>query len=166
MSKKTEKPIKPEKNNQKNWTVKKHRLNRLKFWKNRPVQFGFISMKPKKPNRTQTEKNPEKNRVKPVWTGFCPKKPNRTETRRFEPVSVFFFKKISLVIFLDKNITEPKIINPKINSLSYIIGKGKDVGYAKGFFFFFSPWILILKTSLIKSPTCWKHVGKRHAFYL
>jgi hypothetical protein len=124
-----------------------------------------------KPETKKTEPNPNwkkpgKNWVNLVWTGFCHKKPNRTEARRLEPVSVFFFKKISLVIFFDKNITKPKIINPKINSLSYIIGKGKDVGYAKGFFFFFSPWILILKTSLIKSPTCWKHVGKRHAFYL
>jgi hypothetical protein len=42
----------------KNQIVKK---NRLKFKKNRPVRFGFgfgfISLKPKKPNRTQTEKN-------------------------------------------------------------------------------------------------------------
>ena len=72
--------------------------------------FGFIS---KKPNRTQTKKTRKnqakpgktepnrkkpsqnrENRAKPVWTGFCPEKPNRTETGRFEPVSVFFKKKI------------------------------------------------------------------------
>jgi hypothetical protein len=98
------------KNNWKNRTVKKNRLNQLKFWKNRPVQFGFgfISLKPKKPNwiektepnwkkPSQIKKN-RKNRAKPVWTSFCPKKLNRTETGRFEPVSVFFFK-FSLVTF-------------------------------------------------------------------
>jgi hypothetical protein len=49
--KKTEKLIKSKKNNRKNRIVKK---NRLKFKKNRPVWFGFgfISLKPKKPNRT------------------------------------------------------------------------------------------------------------------
>jgi len=57
VSKKTEKLKKLrklEKNNQKN------RLNRLKFLKNWPVRFGFgfISLKPKKPNRIQTEKKP------------------------------------------------------------------------------------------------------------
>jgi len=117
--KKTKKPRKSEKNNWKNRTIKK---NRLKFWKNRPVQFdfGFISLKPKKPNRTQTEKNwaklaknrvKPKNQAKPVWTGFCPKKPNRIETGRFEPVPVrfrfFFIKKFSVVTFFDKNRTEP-----------------------------------------------------------
>jgi hypothetical protein len=74
------------KNNRKNRTVKK---NRLKFWNNQPVRFGFgfISLKLKKPNRTQTKKtgkNPSqtgKNRASPVfvlktnrnwsvWTGF------------------------------------------------------------------------------------------------
>jgi hypothetical protein len=104
--KKSRKPRKSEKNNWKNRTVKK---NRLKFWKNRPIRFdfGFISLKLKKLNRTQTEKNRKKtepnrkktelNRAKPIWIGFCPKKPNQTETGRFESVSVrfqFFFKKI------------------------------------------------------------------------
>jgi hypothetical protein len=53
-SKKKKKLKKPEKNNWKNQTVKKNRLNHLKFWKNQPVRFGFgfISLKPKKPNRT------------------------------------------------------------------------------------------------------------------
>jgi len=67
VSKKTEKPRKPEKNNRKNQTVKKNRLNRLKFWKNRPVRFGFgfISLKPKKPNRTQTGKQTSQTEKKP-----------------------------------------------------------------------------------------------------
>ena len=111
VSKKTRKPIKPrkpEKNNWKNWTEKKNRLNRLNFWKNRPVRFRFYKQKPKKPNRTETDKKPSqtepkpsqtgKNRAKPVWTGFFPTKtePNRTKTGRFDPVSVrfrFFFEK-------------------------------------------------------------------------
>jgi len=65
------------------------------------IRFGFISLKPKKPNRTQTEKNwanrkktepNQKTDPKPSQTGlnrFLPKKPNRTKTGRFEPVSVF-----------------------------------------------------------------------------
>ena len=137
LSKKTRKSRKPEKNNWKNRIEKKNRLNRLNFWKNRPVRFGFgfISKKPKKPNRTETDKKPEKkpsqtepkprkpsqnrkNRAKPVWTGFCLKKPNRTETGRFDPVSVFFFKKknFGLVIFFDKNRIEPKIITPNLKN--------------------------------------------------
>jgi len=90
VSKKIKKSIKPrklEKNNQKNQTVKKNRLNRLKFWENQPVRFGFgfISLKLKKPNRIQTGKTEPnwkktsqtgKNRAKLVWTDFCPKKPN------------------------------------------------------------------------------------------
>jgi len=83
VSKKTEKLIKSrklEKNNWKNRTVKK---NRLKFWKNWPVRFGFgfISLKPKKLNRTETEKNRAK--TEPNW---------------FEPV------------FVLKNQTEPKSV--------------------------------------------------------
>jgi len=58
--------------------------------------FGFISLKPKKPNRTSTGKN----QAKPVWTDFCPKKPNRTETDRFEPVLVYFLKKILVWFFI------------------------------------------------------------------
>jgi len=52
----------------KNRTVKK---NRLKFWKNRPDRFGFgfISLKPKKSNRTET------NQAKPKKT-----EPNRAKT--------------------------------------------------------------------------------------
>jgi hypothetical protein len=43
-------------------TVKKNRVNQLKFLKNQSVRFGFgfISPEPKKPNRTQTEKNKKK----------------------------------------------------------------------------------------------------------
>jgi hypothetical protein len=113
--------------------VKKNRLN---FWKNRPIRFGFgfISLKPKKPNRTkpkqkkssQTGKNwaktsqTGKNRVKPVWTGFCSKKPNRTETDRFEPVSVFFLNSIWLFLF-DKNQTEPKITHIWLSRITYYL---------------------------------------------
>ena len=104
------------KNNWKNRTVKK----------NRPVQFGFgfISLKLKKQNRTQTEKNRKKtkpnqkktvktepNRAKPVWTDFCLKNElNRTKTGRFKPVSVFLLKKFNLIIFFNKNQIKPKII--------------------------------------------------------
>ena len=99
-------------NRKKNW------LNRLKFWKNRPVRFLFYKQKTEKPNRTEQKKNgkktepnrkkPSQNRknwenwAKPVWTSFCPKKPNQTETGRFDLVSVFFLKKFGLVIFLIK----------------------------------------------------------------
>ena len=40
--------------------MKKNRVNQLKFLKNQPVRFGFgfISLKPKKPNQTQTGKKP------------------------------------------------------------------------------------------------------------
>jgi hypothetical protein len=64
------------KNNQKNRTMKK---NRLEFLQNRPVRFGFgfISLKLKKPNRTQTKKNlsqigkkTESNRTKPEPVGL------------------------------------------------------------------------------------------------
>jgi len=119
VSKKTKKPRKPEKN-RKNWTVKKNRLNRLKFWKNRPVRFYKPKTKKTKLNRTRTEKNrtepnrtrTEKNRAKPVWTGFCPKKPNGTEIGRFEPVLVFVLKNFDFVTFFDKNRIEQKIITP------------------------------------------------------
>jgi len=78
--------------------------NRLKFWKNRPVRFGFgfISLKPSQTKKTKP------NRFEPVF--FL----NRTRTGRFEPVSVFL-KKFSLVIFLIK--TEP---NRKWSPLSKI----------------------------------------------
>jgi len=35
----------------------------IKILKKQPVRFGFISLKPKKPNRT--EPKPKKNRAKP-----------------------------------------------------------------------------------------------------
>jgi hypothetical protein len=40
----------------------------LKFLKNQPVWFSFISLKPKKPNRIQIEKTKpnQKNQAKPV----------------------------------------------------------------------------------------------------
>ena len=89
-------------------------------------------MKPKKPNRTQTEKTKKnraklekpsqnraklKNRVKPVWTGFCPKKPNQTKLKlvglnRFR----FFFLILVwlLLFFFYENRTEMKMITPNI----------------------------------------------------
>ena len=117
----------PKKNNWKNRTEKKNRLNRLNFWKNWPVRFsfGFINNKPKnqtEPNRN--DKKPEKNRAKPKKT-----EPNRFEPvftlkNRTEPKPVgltwfrfFFSKKINfgLVTFFDKNRTEPKMITPIFN---------------------------------------------------
>jgi hypothetical protein len=38
--------------------MKKNRLSRLEFLKNRQVRFGFTSPKPKKSNRIETEKKP------------------------------------------------------------------------------------------------------------
>ena len=83
--------------------------------KNRPVRFGFgfISLKLKKQNRTQTKKNLKKtkpNRKKTVKTEqnqFEPifilkNEPNRTKTGRFKPILVFLLKKFSLIIFLIK----------------------------------------------------------------
>ena len=84
----------------------------------------------KKPNRTETDKKPEK---KPSETGKTePNRENRaktgkTEPNRFEPVFALknrtetgqfdlvsvqfrFFFKFDLVIFFDKNRTEPKMI--------------------------------------------------------
>ena len=76
-------------------------INPIKIFKKPTgsVRFRFISLKPKKPNQTQTQtkKNrakQEKTEPKSSQTGFCPKKPNWTETSRFELVSVFFLKKI------------------------------------------------------------------------
>ena len=94
------------------------------------VRFRFYKPETEKtesnPNRkklSQTRKKPSNaektypNRKKPSQTGlnrFCLErtKPNRTETDRFELVSVrfqfFLKKKFSLIIFFDKNRTEPK----------------------------------------------------------
>ena len=95
--------------------MKKTRLNRLEFWKNRSVRFRFYKPetektepnrtepKPKKtePNRKKTEPNwktdpNRKNQAKPVWTGFYSK--NQTKTGRFRNLK----KKINLIIFLIK----------------------------------------------------------------
>ena len=90
VSKKTGKPIKPrklEKKNRKNRTEKKNRLNRLHFWKNRPVRFGFgfISKKPKKPNRNRqkTRKQTEPNRKNRAKTE--PNRKNRAKPKKTEP---------------------------------------------------------------------------------
>jgi hypothetical protein len=83
------------------------------------VRFRFYKPKTEKtepnpnrktnePNREKTEPN-RKNRVKPVWTGFCPKKPNQNR-----PVWTgfgFLYKKIRFgYFFFYKNRTEPKMI--------------------------------------------------------
>jgi hypothetical protein len=83
--------------------VKKNRLNRLEFLKNRPVRFLFY-----KPENKKTEPKPKK----PSQTGK-----NRAETGWFESILVFY-KKTGLVItfFLYKNRTEPKIITPNKNN--------------------------------------------------
>jgi hypothetical protein len=72
VSKNIEKLIKLKKLKKKNWKNRTMKKNRLEFWKNCPVQFGFnfISLKPKKPNRTQTEKKTEQNRKKLSQTGL------------------------------------------------------------------------------------------------
>jgi hypothetical protein len=100
--------------------------------------FGFISLKSKKPNRTQIEKKPSqtrKNRVKQKKTEANrkteqnrkknrakPEKPsqiglnrffpytNRTEISRFEPVSFFFKENRFWLFFFIK--TKIKIITP------------------------------------------------------
>jgi len=74
--------------------------NQLKFLKNRSVwfDFGFISLKPKKPNRT--EPKPSQTRKKPSQT-------EKTEPNRFEPV------------FVLKNRTEPKSIG--LNRVRYFL---------------------------------------------
>jgi hypothetical protein len=73
--------------------------NRLEFLKNRPVQFGFISLKPKKPNQTKPKPGKtEPNQIKPEKTELVGlnrlfSQNNRPETSQFEPVSVCFIKK-------------------------------------------------------------------------
>jgi hypothetical protein len=77
-----------------------HEKKSIKILKNRPVWFGFISLKP---NRTQPKKNePYRKKTEPNRFESVFVLKNRTETSRFEPVSVFFFK-FDLIIFLDKN---------------------------------------------------------------
>jgi len=81
VSKKTEKPRKPEKKKPKKPNREKKPIKILKK-PTSSVRFGsgFISLKPKKSNRTQAEKT----RKKPSQTGK-----NRA---RFEPVLVFLKK--------------------------------------------------------------------------
>jgi hypothetical protein len=98
------------KNNQKNQIVKKNRLNRLKFWKNRLVRFWFY-----KPKTEKTEPKPKKNRAKLVFV-----LKNRTETGRFEPVSIFFLNRFGY--FFYKNQTEPKMITPNSKWLTISLG--------------------------------------------
>jgi hypothetical protein len=57
-----------------------HEKNRLKFWKNQPVQFdfGFISLKPNRTELNPNKKNRKKTEPKPK-----PKKPSQTGLNRF-----------------------------------------------------------------------------------
>jgi hypothetical protein len=93
--------------------VKKNWLNRLEFWRNRPVRFSsdFISLKPKKPNRTepkqkktgkktkQNRKKPsktelnQKNRAKSSQNWAKPKKPSQTRKNQAKPVRTCFCSK-------------------------------------------------------------------------
>jgi len=100
--------------------------NRLKFWKNRPVWFGFgfLSLEPENrtepnPNRKKPEKKPSQTETKPSQTEKTEPnqknraKPEKTELNRFEPVSVFFKKNSIWLLFLIK--TEP---NQTVNTPS------------------------------------------------
>jgi hypothetical protein len=64
--------------------VKKNLLNQLEFKKNQPVQFnfGFISLKPKKSNRTQTKKKPSQTGKELSQTGKKPNQTGKTESNR------------------------------------------------------------------------------------
>jgi hypothetical protein len=129
MSKKIKKLKKPRK--------LKKKTKKTKLWKKTSwFGFGFISLKLKKPNWTQTKKTRKKtetnrkktkpnrkNRAKPVWTGFVLK--NRTETGRFKPVLVFFKKNISVWFFFIKTKPNKKwsplilytcLVNPPFSS--------------------------------------------------
>jgi hypothetical protein len=96
-SKKTEKLRKS-----KNKKLKKPNREKkaIKILKKPTGSIRFLSLKRKKPNRTQIGKNERK----PSQTSLnrFSKKPNRTKTGRFELVSVFFLKKIQFdyVFFL------------------------------------------------------------------
>ena len=94
--------------------------NRLKFWKNQPIQFGFgfISLKLKKPNQTQTKKIRKKTRAKQKKTQAKPEKTEPvglnwffskiTEPNQNRSVWIgfeFFLKLVLIIIFLIK--TEP-----------------------------------------------------------
>jgi hypothetical protein len=98
-SKKTEKLRKS-----KNKKLKKPNREKkaIKILKKPTGSIRFLSLKRKKPNRTQIGKNERK----PSQTSLnrFSKKPNRTKTGLFELVSVFFKKKFNLItFFLYKN---------------------------------------------------------------
>jgi len=141
VSKKTGKPIKPRKLEKKTEKTEPKK-NRLNFWKNRPVRFGFdfINKKPKKPNWTeQKPEKPSQNRAKPkntepnrkklsqnrenqAKTGK-PSQTRKTEPNRFEPV------------FVLKNRTEPnrnRSVWPGFGSVSVFFSKKK---FWFGYFF-------------------------------
>jgi hypothetical protein len=69
------------------------------------VQFRFYKPETEKTelNRTQTKKTGKKNEPNRFEPVFVLKKSNRTKDGRFEPVSLFFLKKIGLVAFFYKN---------------------------------------------------------------
>jgi hypothetical protein len=99
--------------------VKKNRLNRLEFWKNRPVWFWFYKLETEKTEPNPNKKN-KKNRAKPVWSGFVMK--NRTEPKPVGLNRFRFFKKyifFGIVFFFNKNRTELKIITPTNQVLYY-----------------------------------------------
>ena len=96
-SKKTEKLRKS-----KNKKLKKPNREKkaIKILKKLTGSIRFLSLKRKKPNRTQIGKN--KRKQSQTSLNRFSKKPNRTKTGRFELVSVFFKKKIQFdyVFFL------------------------------------------------------------------
>jgi hypothetical protein len=64
--------------------------------------FGFISKKPKKLNRTETENKPKKTEPKPEKTESNRAKPvfalkNRTETGWFDPLYIFLEKNKNII---------------------------------------------------------------------
>ena len=72
------------------------------------IGFGFISLKPKKPNRIKPkQKKTEPNRFEPVLS-------KNTKPNRFWFWFRYLKKKIILIIFFDKNQTKQKIITPTI----------------------------------------------------
>jgi hypothetical protein len=92
--------------------MKKNRLNWLKFWKNRPVQFGFgfISLKPNwtepRPEKTeQKPKKPSQNRTKPKkssQTGLNRLCLNHVNTTLIYE-SLYYYKLCIFWIFFKKN---------------------------------------------------------------
>jgi hypothetical protein len=82
--KKLIKPRKQKKNNRKNRTVKKTRLNRFKILKNRPVRFYKSETEKTKPNKTKSKtKKTEPNQAKPEKNRARLKKPSQTSLNRF-----------------------------------------------------------------------------------